>query len=616
MAGLFDSILARSGRPDWMPTADAAFPELATTRSLAADEAAAADAAAVKEAQMRERRRFALPDKRPDILNPAAPALVPPATGLSGIAPSDPSLYAQPAGVQLAMNDARAGTGVPFSTQAGMLAPPITAAPGEPVPDPTVLPAPGSVPTPRSRPPEADITGPTDVGARGKTVGAPMQIAPQAAPEAQQEAPVESPFQLPSILDKIRTTLGDNSNTLLAIGAGFAGAPNIGQAISRASGAAIPARAADIKQSLERQTHGYTTKALIEAGVPVQQAIAAQADPDLKKALIQNYITDRKNEIKTVKSKDMFGNESERLIAVNPFDLSQKEITGGGAAPAGGKNASFAPGVSMENFDGSKSGDEYLGQFAPEVQAGVKAYLRGDALPGKPAIDRTIKMVAQKYGDDMGIPANDQDYVARKNFKASLGDIKGGVGMAVKGFQQGTSHLAAAADKMVKLGNINAGLTDVGNVINNIKNRTAKQGGIAAALDTDAQALAGEVGKLYSGSNGGGVHEREATKKLFGNPNGTAEQQAGVLEATLHLMEGGLTTIEGRKRALFRDQQIPGGDFIGAEERKNIESVKNAIKILRGEAVAPAASTAKPAAAPAAKGAVKIGDQVIPWSVN
>jgi len=472
-------------------------------------------------------------------------------------------------------------------------------APGPAIPDDGASPAPPSIGAPPGAPS-------TDIGARTRTPPAPVQIAPPAPVAA--PAPVAPAAGMiggvPSILDRISQTLGDNSNTLLAIGAGFAGAPGWGQAISRASAAAIPARAADIQQSLARGGRGTVTRALLEAGVPPQQAIAAQYSPDLQKKLIDAYIVDRKSEIKTVKSKDMFGNETEHLIAVNPYDRTSQPITGqggeaaGGAPAAGGKNATFAPGVTMQNFDGTKSGDEYLAQFSPEVQAGVRAYLRGDAMPSNKNTAQAVKMVAQKYGEDQGIPANDQDYIARKNFKSSLGDTKSGVGMQVRGFQQGTAHLADAAEKMAKLKNVNGlGSGDLAHATNMVKNRTTSQMGIIAGLDADGQALAGEVGKLYSGSTGGGVHERESTKKLFANPNAAAEEQAGALEATLSLMEGGLNTLEGRKRALFKDQQIPGGEFVGAEERRNIERVRKAIKVLRGEAVE---ATPKAAAAPRA----------------
>jgi hypothetical protein len=348
--GVYEDML---GRIRTIPDA-APFPELTPPSPIVADPAAAAaaDAAAVKEAQLRERRRFALPDKRPNILNPEPSALSPYATGLRDIeAPEDPSLNSQPAAVQLAMNDAPAGTGVPFSTQAGMLAPPVTVG-QEPVP------------LPRARP-EAD--GPSvDIGARsrgapGGASVAPMQIAPQIA------APDTGMLGGSSILDRIRTGLGDNSNTLLALGAGFAGAPNWGQAISRAASAAIPARAADIKQKLDLQTRSYGTRALVEAGVPIQQAIAAAVDPDLKKALIQNYIVDRKGELKETGT-DRYGNKVFQIF--DPYTKALTPIKGGGDPSAA---------VTPEN---DVTGPDYLAKLKeqdPAYARQVEQVLNGDA---------------------------------------------------------------------------------------------------------------------------------------------------------------------------------------------------------------------------------------------
>jgi hypothetical protein len=310
MASLLEEIAARARM---LPPA-LAFPDFAPGQFPAALPAADEPATAAQRRQFQKNMNWNRGIEQP------APD-VPLAQKMLTLAPG-----ADSAGIQLAMDDAPAGTGVPFSTQAGMMAPPVT------LPEPDASP----VPMPMARPPEADLPpdAVTDVGARSRaapSVGAPMQLAPQldAAAAASPSAAVAAPaapvgmFGEGSILDRIRTTLGDNSNTLLALGAGFAGAPNIGQGISRAAAAAIPARAADINQTIARQTRGYTTKALIEAGVPVQQAIAAQADPDLKKALIKNYIEDRASKIV-----DIGTDRDGRVVKAeyDPFTKSMKPI--------------------------------------------------------------------------------------------------------------------------------------------------------------------------------------------------------------------------------------------------------------------------------------------------
>lgn len=177
----------------------------------------------------------------------------------------------------------------------------------------------------------------TEVSAQSRPpapMAPPLQIAPavrDAVPEAQPQ----------SLIDRIRTGLGDNSNTLLALGAGFAGAPNWGQAIHRAASAAIPARQADIRQSLQRQQLSYGTKALVEAGVPVQQAIAASTDPELKKALIQQYITERKGEIREIGT-DRYGNKVWGVF--DPYTRTIKPVSDAMAPAAGGTTQAAASG--------------------------------------------------------------------------------------------------------------------------------------------------------------------------------------------------------------------------------------------------------------------------------
>lgn len=525
-------------------------------------------------------------------------------TALSKRSPNPLTLApdANSAGIQLAMDQAPAGTGVPFSTQAGMLAAPVTLPTAAPEPAP---PSSESVPLPMPRP--AAAPGSTDISAAARQPApAPTNLVPPAAVPPPAVAPTAEPA--PSMFGRLGGTLmnglSNNSNALLAIGAGFAGAPNIGQAISRASSAVIPAHAADVKQQLDLQSRSYGTKALVDAGVPLQQAIAAAGDPDLKKALIQNYIIDRKSEIKSVKSKDAFGNETERLYSVNPFDNTSKEITlgdtdGKGGAAAGGKNASFAQGITPETFDHSKVGDEYLAQFSPELQAGVKAYLRGDSLPtGRQQQAQVIKQIAQKYGDDIGVPANDQAYYQKKNFVNSLGNTNSGVGMQVKGFQQGLEHMTELADKLEKLGNVNGlGIAPLAHAANAVRGLSTTQGDVRKGVDASAQALAGEIGKLYSGSSGGGVLERQATKDLFGKDL-SGPEMAGAMESTLELMQGGLRTIEQRRDDIFGAgaKDIKGANFLGSKQQEAIDRIQNTIKRLRGGESAPAAAV--PAAAP------------------
>jgi hypothetical protein len=63
----------------------------------------------------------------------------------------------------------------------------------------------------------------------------------------------------------------------------------------------------------------------------------------------------------------------------------------------------LAPGV--KQIDSSLTGQDYLKQFSPEVQAAVQNYVDGKSMPtGNPrkGFTQTVKMIAQKYGADTG----------------------------------------------------------------------------------------------------------------------------------------------------------------------------------------------------------------------
>lgn len=504
--------------------------------------------------------------------------------------------------------------------------------------DPNIEQTAERVPTPRARPeireadgavmPSTDISSSTRGGAApGQAPDAGPSISPPTGGQLGQPAQ-EPPSFFGSLIPRVGNFLKNNSNTLLALGAGMAGAPNVGQGISRASAAAIPASQADIKNRTTLQSQSATYRALIEAGVPPNQALAAVGNPEMAKALIPAYISDRKREIKEVKEKDFLGGERTRLYSINPYDPTDvKEVTPGagrgGAArlgqAAGEGTGYFAPGVTADTIDHSKVGEDYLRQFSPEVQAGVRAVVAGKSLPtGRQGLQQAIKMVAQKYGADIGVDVSDQAYFQRKTFGNSVADTKSGVGLQAKGAQQGLEHFVKLSDTMAKLKLSNGlGLEPVANFNNWFKSLSTDQQDLIHNANVKGQALAGEMGKLFSGSSGGGVHERAETKKNISNAFQSSKAAAGSLEGVLEMMEGGINSLTQRRDQLFPDKANwpAGSDFMTDKQLREIEHIKQNIAILRGEA--PAGGTAPARGnAPSTKGSVTIDGKAIPWSVN
>ncbi len=83
----------------------------------------------------------------------------------------------------------------------------------------------------------------------------------------------------------------NNGLTLMALGAGMAGAPNLATGISRGLAAAVPAAAAEQKQRSQLQSLNETYKALIAAGASPNEAFAATTNPELLKTVAAKYLT-------------------------------------------------------------------------------------------------------------------------------------------------------------------------------------------------------------------------------------------------------------------------------------------------------------------------------------
>src|SRR6185312_12631835 len=157
-----------------------------------------------------------------------------------------------------------------------------------------------------------------------------------------------------------------------------------------------------------------TYQSLVKSGVPEPTARAAALNPELLKTIAPEYFGGYKV-VQTGESP--LGKQFAVQGPGGKFypiggDSGPGSVAGGGSASGVGTMNLLAPGV--KQFNASLSGDDYLNQFGPEVKAAVKAYMNGDVLPsGNPrsqGIATLAKTVAQKYGQDMGIPVSDATY--------------------------------------------------------------------------------------------------------------------------------------------------------------------------------------------------------------
>jgi hypothetical protein len=165
----------------------------------------------------------------------------------------------------------------------GSLAPMAPQQPGAPA---------ASIPLPRPRPAiPAQALPPAVASAQASAPQQPSPEQPAAAPAAPQE---------PSFFSKVGNALGNNSNMLIGMGAGLAGAPSIGAGISRGLTGASAGAQLDLKQNELNTSNTALLRAFQDAKVPTALSIAALKDPVLRQKIFDNYFADRKGELKTI----------------------------------------------------------------------------------------------------------------------------------------------------------------------------------------------------------------------------------------------------------------------------------------------------------------------------
>lgn len=463
--------------------------------------------------------------------------------------------------------------------------------------------APPAAPAPTA--PTTPLPVPRPAGAPGPVAVAPAPqaaIPPNAAPTSGQRggSPAEGAIDMidatPGMLSKVWGGIKDNSNLLLGMGAGMMGAPSWATGFGRGFAGAQAGAAADQKLNLQTGSAQQLYQALVAAGVPRQQAVAATTNPELAKTLMASYIGDKKSELKSI---DM-PNGTKVSVLHNPWTNEIKNLDGTPWAGGSGQAGLIDPSLTGEEAEkAAQQADPALYRRAMNLVQGKESWPNGRAMndpKNKAATD-----LARQIDPDM----TEQTAISRNQYARDAGNTKSGVGMQVKSFHQGIDHVLTLAKDIEKYNPSGGmGFTGPAHLTNDIRQMRTDQQGKANAIGTDAQAAAGEVGKLYSGTNGGGVKEREETRGRF-KPNASGPEHAGSLEATLELMEGGIHSLEqGRDRVMGKGANSPQYQYRNPETEAKIAEIKQIISRLRGEAAA---------AAPAASGVA--GPKKIQWNV-
>ena len=333
-------------------------------------------------------------------------------------------------------------------------------------------------------------------------------------------------------------------------------------------------------------------RALIAAGLTPQNAQLAVLNPEAGKTLISEALTNKEKYQKT--GVDAFGNENygfvnERDQTINGRPIGQSDA---GGPPSGGF---LAPGV--KQIDSSLSGKDYLAQFSPEIQASVQNYVDGKSTPtGNPrkGFTQTVKMVAQKYGLDIGQPVDDASFAARKTMRNQLSSsAPSSLGGQINIGNTAAGHLADLTEKAVGLGNWDMGLAPVTSLVNAARGLGTEQAAKMEALKGAAQHYGQEITKFYAGSPGG-TAERD---RFIESVNGarSPKELAAILATEGELMRSRLDALGGQIQGVLGEEGAKQYPVLRKDGQEALAKVEENVSRLRGGG---AASPAAPAALP------------------
>lgn len=283
---------------------------------------------------------------------------------------------------------------------------------------------------------------------------------------------------------------------------------------------------------------------------PDGTTIAIDARNPANKPIIVDQ-TPAKPEFKQT-GEDMFGNKQFNFVdAANKkvFDQNGNPVPANGASAAGGGTASGYLAKGVTAVDNSLMGTDYLNQFSPEVQAAVLDYRDGKSMPtGNPRAGYTqaIKMIAQKFGNDTGMPADDTTFAARRQMRTELSKgTPGSLGGQITFGGTSLGHLADVAEKATKLGNSSGfGIAPLAQVFNNVRGATTEQAAKVNEVSGAVQHYGQEITKFYTGSPGG-----EGERMRFLNTINTSkspEEISGAIRTERDLIPDRINQIAGQ----------------------------------------------------------------------
>lgn len=285
---------------------------------------------------------------------------------------------------------------------------------------------------------------------------------------------------------------------------------------------------------------------------------------------------------------DAMGHEKKGWI--NPATGTVTPLQGGGAG-------SNDPNAQPPQYDENNRDEGFLKTLDPQTAAAVKGLVEGRVSAQGRNLQQLIPLAARyENGFDQST------FKTRNTFNTQLGSSSpssvGGQKILL-----GTSlgHLGDLADKAADLNNsAPTGIAMLDHGINAVGNATTNNAAKVNALNETADRAAGELGKLYSGSAGGGVNEREQTRSRFGGNKSPQELAAG-LEASRDLVKSKIDALDYQAQTVFGKGNKM--DFLGDPGRAALAKIDDRIATLKAQG-----RGEKPQAQGAPAGAPKAGD--------
>lgn len=394
---------------------------------------------------------------------------------------------------------------------------------------------------------------------------------PQAAPD-QSQSNVPSYLQAPS-------GLGGNLSAGLA---GFANAGGILPAISNLVTGLTTGQRTDTQGMLQQQQRA-TYQSLVASGVPQSTAMAAALNPEVLKTIAPAYF-DTKPQLQETGTDPMTGQKTFGVYRPNQGSLTPLNGAGqpqGNSGAQGGSLANFQQAIQQ----GVAGADLYQHLPAGMAQT-VKSMIDGRMPPPSTVAMRnpaTLALINAANAIDPNFDAT--TWKARNTFNQQLGSQQpNSVGGQRTLMNTSLGHLSELAETAASLNNSDgagSGIAGVGNAINYARGLGTDQSAKINKLNEQAARFSGEVGKLYSGSSGGGVHERESTQARFGGYKTSAEL-AAALEASRDLISSKLGALDDQRNQIFGPDSSNKFKFLGDSGEAALTKINEAIAKLKG----------------------------------